>query len=85
MLADEVYQENIYIDGFEFVSFKKVAMQMALSDNAAVATAGNTAEIISFHTISKGFTGECGLRGGYFELYNIAPAVKAQMYKLASL
>jgi len=85
LLADEVYQENIYIDNYEFVSFKKVATQMAQSNSAAVATAGKTAEIISFHTISKGFIGECGLRGGYFELYNISPEVKAQMYKLASI
>lgn len=25
-------------------------------------------ELISFHSTSKGFFGECGKRGGYFEL-----------------
>jgi alanine transaminase len=25
-------------------------------------------EIYSFHSISKGITGECGLRGGYLEI-----------------
>lgn len=29
--------------------------------------------------------GECGLRGGYFELLGIPPEVKAEIYKLASI
>jgi alanine transaminase len=41
--------------------------------------------MISFHSISKGFLGECGIRGGYFELYNMDPTIKANMYKLASI
>ena len=40
---------------------------------------------ISFHSVSKGFIGECGIRGGYFELYNIDDAVKQNLYKLASI
>lgn len=28
-------------------------------------------ELVSFHTVSKGVYGECGLRGGYMELTNI--------------
>jgi aspartate/methionine/tyrosine aminotransferase len=47
--------------------------------------AAATVEMISFHSVSKGFLGECGIRGGYFELFNIAAEVKAAMYKLASL
>ncbi|CAE7571361.1 unnamed protein product, partial [Symbiodinium microadriaticum] len=35
--------------------------------------------------VSKGFLGECGLRGGYFELLGIPPEVKLELYKLASL
>jgi alanine transaminase len=31
----------------------------------------NTVELISFHSVSKGITGECGLRGGYFEMSSI--------------
>lgn len=34
-----------------------------------------TVELISFHSVSKGFLGECGQRGGYFELTNIHPQV----------
>ena len=32
-------------------------------------------ELVSFHTVSKGYWGECGQRGGYFELTNIPPKV----------
>merc|ERR1719217_1079273 len=42
-------------------------------------------ELISFHSASKGFIGECGVRGRYMELHNIDPDVKAQLYKLASI
>lgn len=31
----------------------------------------SSVELISFHTVSKGVYGECGLRGGYMELTNI--------------
>lgn len=33
----------------------------------------------------KGFYGECGLRGGYFEIFNIPLDVKAELYKLCSI
>jgi alanine transaminase len=36
-------------------------------------------------SISKGFLGECGLRGGYFEMLGIDDEVKMQLYKLASM
>ena len=42
-------------------------------------------QMVSFHSLSKGFTGECGIRGGYFELHNIPDGVKAMLYKLASI
>jgi len=40
---------------------------------------------VSFHTVSKGVWGECGLRGGYFELTNVDPATGQELYKLASV
>lgn len=58
IISDEVYQENIY-EG-EFFSIKKVASEM----NSKVALA-------SFHSLSKGIFGECGLRGGYMEMSNL--------------
>ena len=40
---------------------------------------------ISFHSISKGFLGECGLRGGYFELNCIDSKVADEIYKMSSI
>jgi len=77
LMADEVYQENIYQDANPFVSFKKVACEMG--DEAA------GLQLVSFHSVSKGFLGECGMRGGYFELHGFDPAVQAQLLKLVSI
>jgi len=55
ILADEVYQENIYAG--KFVSFAKIL-------------GTDTVPLFSFHSISKGFFGECGHRGGYLEVRN---------------
>jgi len=74
MMADEVYQSNVYAQGAEFVSAKKVAMDCGLKN----------LQLVSFHSISKGLIGECGRRGGYMELHHIDPYVQAQLYKLAS-
>ena len=75
LLADEVYQENVY-EG-EFVSCKRAAADMGLLETNAI-------ELVSFHSTSKGVFGECGRRGGFMELVGIDPAVKDQIYKLAS-
>lgn len=32
-------------------------------------------QLVSFHTVSKGYWGECGQRGAYFEMTNIPPKV----------
>ena len=42
-------------------------------------------ELASFHTVSKGVLGECGLRGGYVEFSNFHPDTIDQMYKVASI
>ena len=75
LLADEVYQRNIYNDKKEFVSAKKVAMETPGCENL---------QLVSFHSTSKGLIGECGRRGGYMELHNIDPYVQTQLYKLVS-
>ena len=41
--------------------------------------------LASMHSISKGFYGECGRRGGYTEFVGFDPEVLAQLYKLASI
>lgn len=32
---------------------------------------------MSFHTVSKGYWGECGQRGGYFEMTNLPAKVQS--------
>lgn len=41
--------------------------------------------LASMHSVSKGFYGECGRRGGYVELVGMPGDVAAQFYKLASI
>ncbi|XP_050195178.1 alanine aminotransferase 1-like [Myiozetetes cayanensis] len=78
LLADEVYQDNVYAEGSAFHSFKKVLMQLGPPYSESV-------ELASFHSVSKGYMGECGLRGGYMEVVNLDPAVKDQLAKLVSV
>lgn len=56
IIADEVYQHNVY--GAEFVSFARVLGKREVS-------------LFSLHSTSKGFYGECGHRGGYLEVRNV--------------
>merc|ERR1712176_847594 len=74
LMADEVYQTNVYATNAQFVSAKKVALDCNLKN----------LQLVSFHSTSKGLIGECGRRGGYMELHNIDPYVQSQLYKLAS-
>lgn len=76
ILADEVYQDNVYAEGAKFHSFKKVAFELG--------SPYNQMEIASFHSTSKGYMGECGARAGYYELVNVDPLVRAELQKLSS-
>ena len=69
VIADEVYQENVY--GAKFVSFAKV-----LGDRDV--------PLFSLHSVSKGFYGECGHRGGYVELRN-PPRIKGTKSNFADV
>lgn len=73
ILADEVYQENIY-GTTPFTSFRKVVKDMK-----------SEIPLVSFHSGSKGVIGECGARAGYFQLTNFPTDVSDQLYKLASI
>mmetsp|Transcript_31928 Transcript_31928/g.48979 ORF Transcript_31928/g.48979 Transcript_31928/m.48979 type:complete len:661 (-) Transcript_31928:211-2193(-) len=75
LMADEVYQRNVYVEDKEFISAKKVALETPGCESL---------QLVSFHSTSKGFIGECGRRGGYMELHHIDPYVQTQIYKLAS-
>lgn len=76
IFADEVYQDNVYAEGSKFHSFKKVLVEMGEPYSKM--------ELASFMSCSKGYMGECGLRGGYVEVINMCPKVKAMYFKAIS-
>ena len=69
IIADEVYQDNLY--GGTFISMAR-------------AVGGLDIPLFSLHSISKGFAGECGHRGGYLELRNM-PKVEGTELNLAEV
>lgn len=77
LLADEVYQENIYDEKAEFYSCKRAAYETGLLEEDAI-------ELVSFHSTSKGIFGECGRRGGYMEVDGMDADVVSQIYKVSS-
>ena len=75
ILADEVYQLNVYTKNKKFTSFKKICASMP----------NHPVDLFSFHSTSKGIMGECGIRGGYFEIFNIDKDVHFQLEKLRTM
>lgn len=79
IIADEVYQANVYIG--EFLSFKKVLRKMQEEHPGEY----DHVELASLHSTSKGMIGECGQRGGYMELVGFSDEVQEHIYKLCSI
>jgi alanine transaminase len=75
IIADEVYQENVYDPHLRFHSIARVMVAMKETQ----------VSLFSLHSVSKGFLGECGHRGGYVELRNIPDDVLAEFVKLQSI
>lgn len=73
IIADEVYQHNIWDEQARFYSFKRCMHDL-----------GSFTELVSMMSVSKGYMGECGLRGGYGELDHFDPDVRAVFYKMLS-
>lgn len=71
VIADEVYQHNVYQENAKFHSMKKVMLEKT----------NFKLEMASLMSASKGFMGECGLRGGYCELTNFSDEIRAIYYK----
>lgn len=69
IIADEVYQENLY--GAEFVSFARLVGRRDVP-------------LFSLHSTSKGYYGECGRRGGYLEMRN-PPRLKDSSLSFADI
>lgn len=78
IIADEVYQNNVYKKGVEFISFRKVLNEMPADIKSSV-------EVVSLNSVSKGLLGECGMRGGYMEAHNLDDFASDQLYKLKSI
>ncbi|XP_010777257.1 alanine aminotransferase 2-like, partial [Notothenia coriiceps] len=68
LLADEMYQDSVYGQGKESLSYKRVLFEMGKEYSKKV-------ELVSFHSLSSACMGECGLRGAYMEAVNLDPAV----------
>jgi alanine transaminase len=79
IIADEVYQENVF-EG-EFNSFKSVLAELQHSH----AENYDNVQLASLHSTSKGVSGECGQRGGYMELVGFKPEITELFLKLASI
>eukprot|EP01054_Gregarina_sp_Poly1_P004811 Gregarina_sp_Poly_1__4810@NODE_2564_length_1976_cov_288_512834_g1630_i0_p1_GENE_NODE_2564_length_1976_cov_288_512834_g1630_i0NODE_2564_length_1976_cov_288_512834_g1630_i0_p1_ORF_typecomplete_len529_score42_41Aminotran_1_2/PF00155_21/2_7e55Aminotran_MocR/PF12897_7/0_0049DegT_DnrJ_EryC1/PF01041_17/0_12Aminotran_3/PF00202_21/0_16Beta_elim_lyase/PF01212_21/0_15_NODE_2564_length_1976_cov_288_512834_g1630_i03891936 len=54
LIADEVYQENVFSEKAVFHSFSKIKKSLK-----------SPVSLLSLHSASKGWAGCCGLRGGY--------------------
>lgn len=71
LIADEVYQDDVYDQKRPFYSFRRIAKEMR-----------SEVQLVSLHSISKGFMGECGHRGGYMDLYHFGDKLKKQFDKM---
>ncbi|KAH7175891.1 pyridoxal phosphate-dependent transferase [Dactylonectria macrodidyma] len=79
VMADEVYQTNVFVGKFH--SFKAVLRSMQQETPGKY----DGVELASLHSVSKGMVGECGHRGGYFELVGFDAEVEANIYKFVSI
>ncbi|CAH3041889.1 unnamed protein product [Pocillopora meandrina] len=76
LFADEVYQETVFTKDIIFHSCRKVLRDLGPEYN--------NFQLMSLNSASKGFYGECGLRGGYLELVGFSNAVKLQFRDMMS-
>ena len=68
-----MYQDNVYGGAKPFLSARSVLHKCG----GALAS---ELQLLSFHTVSKGAFGECGLRGGMVEMLNVPDEVVAQVF-----
>ncbi|KAK7992135.1 alanine transaminase [Apiospora saccharicola] len=79
VMADEVYQTNVFKGSFH--SFRCALLKLQKENPGQY----QGVELASLHSVSKGMVGECGHRGGYFELIGFEPEVEAEIYKFVSI
>ena len=80
VIADEVYQENIF-PGTKFHSMKKILRHLQREHPGKF----DNVQLASLHSTSKGVSGECGQRGGYMELTGFSHEMRQVILKLASI
>ncbi|CDO96247.1 unnamed protein product [Kluyveromyces dobzhanskii CBS 2104] len=80
VIADEVYQENVF-KGSKFFSMKKVLRNLQKTHHGLY----DNVQLASLHSTSKGVSGECGQRGGYMELVGFNHDIRQVFLKLASI
>ncbi|CCC68586.1 hypothetical protein NCAS_0B05020 [Naumovozyma castellii] len=80
VIADEVYQENVFNE-VKFHSMKKVLRNLQKKHPGVY----DMVQLASLHSTSKGVSGECGQRGGYMELTGFTHEVRSVILKLASI
>ncbi|RVE73716.1 hypothetical protein OJAV_G00033970 [Oryzias javanicus] len=68
LMVDEMYQDSVYGQNTEFLSYKRVLFEMGREFS-------ETVELVSFHSLSCATVAECGLRAGYMEAVNMDPDV----------
>ncbi|CAH3182197.1 unnamed protein product [Porites evermanni] len=76
LFADEVYQETVFTDEVQFHSCRKVLRDLGPEYNKF--------QLMSINSVSKGFYGECGVRGAYMELVGFSKEVKVQFRDVLS-
>ncbi|XP_015766691.1 PREDICTED: alanine aminotransferase 2-like isoform X2 [Acropora digitifera] len=76
LFADEVYQETMYREDVTFHSCRKVVKDLGPEYHKF--------QLMSINSVSKGFYGECCLRGAYLELVGFSDKVKQQILDLNS-
>ncbi|XP_065186389.1 alanine aminotransferase 2-like [Sycon ciliatum] len=74
LLADEVYQDNVYNSDRRCYSFKTILNSMG--------DEFKDFQMAAFDSTSKGFLGECGFRGGFMEVVGFEDDLLAQLRKI---
>ncbi|XP_015759566.1 PREDICTED: alanine aminotransferase 2-like [Acropora digitifera] len=76
LFADEVYQETMYKEDVTFHSCRKVVKDLGPEYHKF--------QLMSINSVSKGFYGECCLRGAYIELVGFSDKVKQQIFNVTT-
>ncbi|CAI9755242.1 unnamed protein product [Fraxinus pennsylvanica] len=74
LLADEVYHENVCVPDEKFHSFKKVSQSTKYGEEDI--------PLVSLQSISKGYYGECGRRGGYMEVTGFSSEIRENVLEM---